>query len=253
MRRLVRLTTAAAIALAAVGSVAATDGDCHLVRGGETTETSDDVEVCRQTQWLHRAETPAGNASTHDSQSLPTFDTTAPDASVTTGAGGGWLGMSAYQNTGEFDPAYTPTFVGSFDGDIDNVLVELYHFPLFMMAMDPTDNPAGSPFEVDAWLYVDGELVGSHSALVVPREDAGNAVQKSTFVFPDVYDAIENAGLAGKDGAYDVELRVVGKGLAGDVAIWVYDTTEVPSNLVFNATPAELDGVAGMPFVWPGA
>lgn len=234
---------ALALVLAALvpGAVAADDA-CRLLEGGATTDPSDDVEVCRTPVWIHQADTKVGNLA-GQGHGVPGWDGNAPTASVTTGAGGGYAGTSAWQVTDAWDPTYTPAFEGSHDGAIDNLLIDLYLFPPQAMAENAAGQ-GGTSFRVDANLYVDGDLVAQHGDLTMDLEDAGDAVKKVQFAFVDLYDA------AIGDGAHDLRLEVVGTGLASNGAVWVYDTTEVPSGIVFNATDDELDGVAGNPD-WP--
>ncbi|MBW3665195.1 MAG: hypothetical protein KY469_19045 [Actinobacteria bacterium] len=254
MRHLVRLSILVVLAtLAALGTVAAHGGEhCRLIRGAETPDdASDDVEVCRQQQWFHQAESKAGNAVVLDGQ-LPTFDTTEPATSVTGGAGGGYLGSSLYQLFQEHPQAVHPAFTGSFDGPVDNALIEFFLFPPHHMALQAAGEPDGDNFRVDVWLYADGVEVASHVDLTVPLEAGGDAVKKVRFAIPDLYDALEFNGLDGKGEPYDLELRIVGTGIATNGALWVYDTTEVASSIVFNATPEELEGLPGMPWIPPG-
>ena len=235
---------ALALLLATVvpGAVGADQEPCILVEGAETTDTADDVEACRTPVWFHEADTKVGNLA-GQGYGIPGWDGNAPTASVTTGAGGGYFGTSAWQLTDAWDPTYTPAFEGSLDGAVDNLLIDLYLFPPQAMAENAAGQ-GGTSFRVDANLYVDGDLVAQHGDLTMDLEDAGDAVKKVQFAFVDLYDP------AIGDGPHDLRLEVVGTGLASNGAVWVYDTTEVPSGIVFNATDAELDGVAGNPD-WP--
>lgn len=218
--------------------------ECRLIRGADTTDTADDVEACRQQVWFHQADTKAGNLAGTGLSQLPTFDTTAPSTSVAMGAGGGYAGSSLHQVSGDFDPTYTPAFEGTVDGALDNVLVDLYLFPLVSMAEGATGQ-GGTTFRVDANLYLGDVLIGSHGDLTVPLESGGDAVKRVRFTFANLYATAERRGLTGDDGPLPLRLEVVGTGIASNGAVWVYDTTEVPAGMIFNPTAEDLDDLPG--------
>ncbi len=244
MRRALHLTTAAMIAATSLLAVAADDTDCRQVRGAETTDTADDLTVCREDVWFHRDGT-AGNLAETDLAGVPFFDTNAPEDSVAAGAGGGHAGLSLHNGTwsavgnGERRPTYTPTFVGEFTGAIDSMLFDLYLFPPASMAGEASGDPSTAPWRIDLVLSVAGEPLLTLADVAFPLEDGGNAVKRARFAVIDIIDAFEDAGLSTTD-ANDVELEIVGYGLATNAAIWVYDTTEVPSGMVFNIDPVDI-------------
>lgn len=241
----VALSTLLALALAvSVASAQEVDEECRLVRGADTTEdATDDVEVCRGQVWFHQATTKIANLAGQGQDSLPSWDTNPPQTSVTGGAGAGYLGSSLYQSTGEPDPTYHPVFEGTYTGPIDTLLVDFYLFPPNRMV----ENATGQTdfFRVDANLIVDGNLFATYGQLHVPLEDGGNAVKRIRFAWQDLYRAFEQQRIAGA-GEHTVRLEIVGTGIGTDGAIWVFDTTEVPSGIIFNATQDEVDAVAGL-------
>lgn len=217
--------------------------ECRLIRGADTTDdASDDVEVCRQEVWFHQADTKAANLAGQGLDSLPSWDTHPPTTSVAGGAGAGYLGSSLYQVSGENDPTYHPAFEGTYEGPIDTALIDLYLFPPNRMVEQATDQ--ADIIRVDAILSVDGKMIGNYGELHVPLEDGGNAVQRIRFAWQDLYRQLEVHNIDGA-GEHTVRLEVVGTGIGTDAALWVFDTSEVPSGIIFNATAEEVDAVAG--------
>lgn len=213
--------------------------ECRLIRGAETTDTTDDVSVCRQDVWFHATAARLGNAAAVTD--YPTWDTTPPDTSVTGGAGGGTLATSTFhQTTQPHDPNGAFVADGTYTGAIDTLAFELYLFPPAGMAQGETT------FRVDAQLTIDGEAIGNIGDLTVPMETAGDAVQRIRFAWTDLADAIELWGLQ-LDGEHDIRVSVHGTGLATNGAFFVYDTTEVPAGMVFNIDPADLGDIPTVP------
>ncbi len=241
MRRALHLSTAALIAATSLFSVAAGDGDCRLARGAETADSADDLTVCREDVWFHQAETKAGNLAGTEHGSLPTFDTNAPESSVAMGAGGGYVGTSAHQGSvaGAWDPAYSPTFVGEYTGAIDTLLVDMYLFPPASMVDKMAGDGSTAPWRVDMNLTVGGQTVLTLGDVAFELEDGGNAVQRARFAITNILNTFLDSGVSLTD-ANDVKLEIVGTGLATNGAIWVFDTTEVPSGMSFNIDPADI-------------
>lgn len=232
-----------ALAGAALGfGPVAVDSDaeesCQVIRGAETTDdATDDVAACRQDVWFHGAGLPADNLD-NAQDTFAVWDETPPAASVTEGAGNGVLAVSAlHQTTTPFDERGAFVAAGSFDGAIEDLIVELYLFTPGTNVDDPENPVVRGDFSVDAQLKIDGFEVQSLADRVVTLEPAGDAVQRITFAFRGVSDTIELIGEL--DATHDVEVRVHGTAIVSDAAIMVYDTTEVPAGMVFNP-PAEL-------------
>lgn len=241
--RIPAATTALVLALGALAftpvAVDPEAGDsCYLLRGAETTDdASDDVEACRQDVWFHDTGLKIDNLDNADGNHT-TWDTTPPSESVTAGAGGGTLTNSAlHQQVEAFDDRGSFVAAGTFDGALDDVIVELYLFTPGTNVDDATNPVVRGDFSVDAELTVDGFPVQTIDGRVVSLEDAGDAVQRITFAFRDVSSTIELIGEL--DGEHEVEVRVHGLAIISDAAVVVYDTTEVPGGLVFNP-PADL-------------
>lgn len=230
------LTIAAVLALAAPALGA--PGDCRLIRGATTPDDlGDDVSVCRQDVWIHQADIKAGNAAAIGQDTSPSWDTTRPTASVQSGAGGGYLNPAAVsQNVlSRSDPRATPTFRGTFTGNLDNIAATLY---LFNPGRQTSPNQG-------AWirLSIDGFVVYQSSAVDrTPLATAGNALQKTEFALTDIYDRMRALRIeTGSETTHAVELQISGWFSANDNSVYVYDTTEAPAGLVFNLEPTSLN------------
>jgi hypothetical protein len=236
MPRIARILVASALLLPLGLPATAQEASCRLIRGADTPEDpADDVQVCRQDVWFHQAENKFGNAAAFDQGSFPSFDTTKPSASVTTGAGGGYLGSSATHQNGEpFDPRLTATFDGTFTGDIDTLAATIY---MFNPPEDAQDLPT---FAINTRLVVDGEEIVATGGAEVKRTPDGQAARRIDFAFTNIYSTLEALGLSGADREHQVRFQVQGTGLATEAALFVYDTSEVPSGLIFNIEPENL-------------
>lgn len=239
MSRARMLLALTALVVVFAGSAHADPGDCRLIRGADTTDdATDDVSVCRQDVWFHQAGTKAGNAAALDMDTFPSWNTTKPTASVQSGAGGGYAAASAFsQNVSRSDPRGAATFRGSFTGNLDNIAATLYLFsPVRQASVDQA---------VWMQLTIDDEVVYQSSAADrTPLTSGGNAVLKTHFAFVNIYDAMQSLGLdTSPEKAHSIELKITGWFSVNDNAVYVYDTTEVPSGLVFNLETAPLNSI----------
>jgi hypothetical protein len=240
-RRLSSSVLLAVIALASVLPAAGADHGgvepvpvCYQTQTDEAGNPSG-PEFCTQQVWFHRAETPVGNLAGFGAGSNPTFDTTAPAASVAGGAGGGYAANGTpRQLNGESNTQVAPRFEGTFTGNLDNLAVTLFLFaPAKQM---------GSTFSTSGDLVVDGVEVGRFDQVEVPLTAGGQAARKIDFVLTGVSQAMADLGVAtGPDVEHKVELFVSPYPLATTTAAFVYDTTEVPSGMTFNV-PGDLAG-----------
>ncbi|MGH2691038.1 MAG: hypothetical protein ACRDHM_00855 [Actinomycetota bacterium] len=236
MARFVRILLPVALLVALGVPASAQEASCRLIRGAQTPDDpTDDVQVCRQDVWFHQAETKLGNAAALGQGSFPSFNTTRPTTSVTGGAGGGYLGSSVTHQQGEpFDPRLTATFDGTFTGDIDTLAVTVFMFN------PPEDAQSLPTYAVNTRLVVDGEAVVETGGAEVKRSAGGQAAKRIDFAFVNVYQTLKDLGLNGADRQHQVRFQVQGTGLATEAALFVYDTSEVPSGLVFNIEPENL-------------
>ena len=230
MRPTAKLTLALTVLTAAIApSALAANGDCRAIRGAETPDPSDDVTVCRQDNWFHQATTKLGNGVAAN-QSFPSWNSTKPTASATQGAGGGYVTNSiTHQPAVAEDLRATATFVGSYTGVMDNLAVELYGFTTPVVTGE-----LNIKLVVDSWTLFDG-------ASEVTVEPGNNQLTRFRFVFTNVYDALRGFQDPGGPGTvHALRLSVNGRYVVNDPIVFVYDTSEVPSGLVFNHEPSEL-------------
>ena len=213
----------AAVAAFAVPATAAA-GDCRLIRGADTADTADDVQVCQQDTWVHRATHPVGNVG--EVSGFPSWDTTKPTASYQAGAGGGALGSSVTDIPLSGDAHHGAHWEGSFTGPIDNMAVSVY----FIMPSGTLGSHGLTPY-----LEIDGEAIwpggGQVDTLVTPVSDG---VAVAQFAFVDMYAAMAAVGLdTAPDAEHDITLTM-SPFYFGDDGAYVWDAAEVPSGIVFN-------------------
>ncbi len=224
IRRLAALTLAGS--LLALGTVAADgDAECFAHVDGQSGEETG-TELCTTPVWFHTTRSPAGNLDTVTG-SPATFDTTEP-----TGSGAGFLTTSAlHQQSEPYDRTESATFVGTFEGPIDNVLTTLYLVPPAGVAQGETT------YRVDALLRVNGTDVAMLGDTTVPLEASGN-LWKISFGWKNLLKRVERTGdLAGP---HEVELVFHGTGIATSAAAVFFDHPDAPSGMVFNVA-GELD------------
>lgn len=238
------LTALLALSLLAWEVPSQTDEDvataeaCWLAEGAATSEDeTDDREVCRLETWFHRAESPFGNVDGVALESFPTWDTTPPEQSVAEGAGGGYLSNSVLDLAMPGDPNNAATFEGTFAGSLENMAVTLYAFV-------PGRSADGADHSTHIILYVDDmqlPLVDLGDQ-PVNTTAGGHAVLKLDFAFTGIHDLLEGYGMDPGDAEteHQIRLQVASWYHARDESIYVYDTTEVPSGIVFNERPSEL-------------
>lgn len=227
-RRLLPLLLALA-ALFPTAAAMAAPGDCRLIRGAGTPETSDDVQVCRQDVWFHDTGRKVGNLAGMGQGTLPSWDTTKPTASMSSGAGAVYVANSATEIVmEEFGPESGPRFTGTFTGTLDNLAVDLYARDL----RGATNAAANG--SVRTRLLIDGELIYTEDTA---RDVKGSAVgnfRKLSWVYTDVYEAMRQAGLDTSPTAkHDIQLSVLVFFFVTETAFF-YDAAEAPSGLVFN-------------------
>jgi hypothetical protein len=192
---------------------------------------------CTEDVWFHRAETLAGNIAAAGAGSFPSWSTEAPTQSVQDGAGAGFLTVGPPRQLAsdpESDPYTGATFEGTYTGNLDNLVVELFMFAPATAASD-TGNFVGS-----IELEIDDTLVLWPTQVDVPLESGGDAVMKTKFAITDLHEAMGIEGLeTGDDVEHTIRFFFSGFGLASGTAVVVFDTTEVPSGMTFNAPDVE--------------
>ncbi|MGH2693146.1 MAG: hypothetical protein ACRDHM_11725 [Actinomycetota bacterium] len=231
--KLARLIPSLLVPVLLFGATAlAAPGDCRLIRGAATPDPADDVEVCRQDVWFHQAETKLGNVGATGETSFPSWNTTKPATSVSGGAGGGYLGHWAGDfAVEEYLAETTATFEGTFTGNLDNAAVTLYLFAPAYNASGATEYAMRTQLVVDGVQLYTSDFVNGDAVNI---SSGGTGVLKVDFVFVGLF------GLLGPaPGDHQIRLSVTPY-FPGDEAMYVYDTSEVPSGIAFNLEPSGL-------------
>lgn len=214
------------------------------VEGEETTtdpmldhpcydEAADALVYPEQQVWFHEGDSKLGN------QAAAPWDTTEPTASVTGGAGAGALSSNAALLAQD---APSATFAGTFTGCIDTLLFDLYSF-------DPTNrtgtSASGQPANHNLGLTVtvDGVDVFSagplEAATTLANEGFGPNLNRFALDLGDTLALYADFGALQLDGEHTVEVRVTSWYANTGHSVYVWDTTEVPSGLVFNGEITE--------------
>lgn len=180
-------------------------------------------------------------------QEAPSWDTTAPAASVQDGAGCGFADPGARTGTNQ-ENVYDAVFKGSFTGNLDSLTLRLYD-------MGVGAARTGADQTLGIRLSIDGKsMFGTHTPeaspadLVlgepVPVPSTATVTAKPSSVNSGVTNYVEltvtGLGFMTEDGAgryvHDLVVTVNSASEAG--SMWVLDTTEVPSGITFNGAPA---------------
>ena len=225
MRHLAKALIASILASIALSSVAlAANGDCRLIRGASTTtDTTDDVSVCRQDTWFHQAAAKVGNAAGFGADAFPSWNNTKPTAAMSSGAGGAYVTNSAFhQGVGAQDPRGSAVFQGTYTGVLDNLAVDLY------AAVAPIFSN-----ELNIELRIDGEAIYASSAEVTAQ--SGENTVRLKFAFTNLYNALEAVELQGDaTTVHNVRLAVNGVYAINDPAVFLYDASDAASGISFN-------------------
>lgn len=232
MRNLIirAMVLVAVLALAAPSAVQAQSA-CHDEEGN--------LVLSEQQSWITDAGgVKAGNLAAHDATEFPSWDDSEPTDSVTGGAGGGYFstsaGITASEEAGAptdpWDPEYTATLKGTFDGCLDTMAVTLHMFA-------QADTALGHHL-LAARLY-DGETLLVQSAptevaTTVNPNGSGDITYVVPFALRNLVAAFEAQGLD-PSAAHELTLQV--QPVYSDVGhvTYLWDTTEVPSGIAFNA------------------
>jgi hypothetical protein len=213
----------------------AAPGDCRLIRGIETPDVAtDDVSACRQDVWFHDSGTKVGNLTATGQTAMPTWNTTKPAASATSGAGGGYFLNSVTEiAAGEFGEESGPTFTGTFTGDIDNLALDLY-------VLDPQRTALGETGSIRSRLEIDGQAVYTDAEALAANATAAGNLRHLRLAYTDLYDAMQGSGVTvGPAQQHTVKLSTLVFYFGDEEAIF-YDAAEAPSGLIFNLEDAGL-------------
>jgi hypothetical protein len=229
MKAPVRVSLAVCLAALAAGPAAATHGGIHPTFRKEAV-------------YFHCAgPTKVSNVNNAAADNAPApWDTNPPAQSVTEGAGCGAIDLGVVRDTGYVDAF----FKGTFTGNIRDITVSLHHLLLGRARQAP-----GYTVKVQ-WLEIDGvPLIENLPIPVTPVLSSTGASELVEFSITDIGSATEikdadgnvidvkTTGLATEDGdgttVHEVMLMIDTDPNETN-SIWVWDTTEVPSGIVFN-------------------
>lgn len=193
----------------------------------------------QQQVYIHQATTKAGNLAALDLDSFPSWDENAPKQSVTQGAGGGYFAPFGHFTLGEDETLMGLTVEGPQTGCLDTMLIELYAFlPTNRTGTSGSLNE--SPFNGLFNLDVNGERVvfgTEHETKTVPNE-MGSVTYRIRLAITGLHQALGFTAVQ-PDGEHVIRLNVNPRFANTNNALFVYDTTEVPSGILFNGTPDE--------------
>lgn len=193
------------------------DEDCRLVDIADTPDDpADDVTLCEQQLFVRAGDAPLSNAAS------AVFSTEAPSAVPVGGAG---LGASVTDIVVQGDPAHGLEVNGTFTGAVDTIDVEVY----LLMPNGALGGHGTTPtVELDGF-----DVAGQQIDTTVTPGPNDTAV--ATFRIQGV---LQLWGLLGYDHDPSMEhtLRLnLSPFYFGDDGAYLYDGTDVPSNVVLNA------------------
>jgi hypothetical protein len=231
MSRSLRVVLALAIAAAIAPQAIAAE-----VSGCVDPET-DELALDQQQVYVREADTKAGNLGALGVTGFPTWSEEEPAASVTEGAGAGYLVNSQYFVTDDNAEHFGLTLEGAFDGCLDTMLVELYAF-LPTNRTGTSGNLEESAFTGIIQLEVDDELVAWPNELEMAMVDNphGDATYQLRFALTDIHRAMLDAGVD-PAGEHTLKLNVNARYINTEHAVFVFDTIEVPAGILFNGEP----------------
>lgn len=224
VRRLTAALLTSLLAASAVAFAPAVDEDgatvaegCRLADiAGTPEDPADDVTICEQQLFVRAGDAPLSNAAS------AVFSTEAPSAAPVGGAG---LGTSVTDIAAQGEPQHGLEVNGTFTGPVDTIDVEVY----LLMPNGALGSHGTTPtVELDGF-----DVAGSQIDATVTPGPNNTAV--ATFRITGV---LELWGLLGYDYDPSVEhtLRLnLSPFYFGDDGAYLYDGTDVPSNVVLNA------------------
>ena len=162
----------------------------------------------------------------------PGWDTTAPDQSVTDGAGCGFydnLGAGPFGTPG---PPFDAIWQGTFAGNLDKITVELHRLL--------PDGRGGTLLNtnIPVVLTVDGTILYDGDVPMTFTASATGASERMRFSFTGLGLLTEDG-----DGTRQRTIRLEVSGYNETQAAWVFDTTEVPAGMTFNPETPEPNNV----------
>ena len=227
----------AALGLAAGLTVAAAPDGCYVALDHDATTEADDVIACEEQHWFHRSTSHAGNLGYVDpsgTHGLATFDTNPPAGSVSGGNGGGYL---ATQALGQDPDLLEAQFSGTFTGVLDRMDIDLHQ-------LVATEDELQGEVTIQVIVEVAGAEIVNFDEVVVPtvvEEASAAGSTRADFAITDLAARFEQFGGAlpnAPDTTHEVTLKIR-ENWSDNVAVWAFDTTEVPGGITFNAVELE--------------
>jgi hypothetical protein len=239
IRTLLGAGLAALTLMVAAAPAMAASGDCRLIRGETTTDTtSDDVSACRQDVFFHAAGQRLGNLNGTGQDTIPSWNTTAPTAALSPTSGAAYAGVAEYDIfVGENDPLARPQFAGTFTGAVDTV-----GFKIYMRV--PFEEPG--PYGAELRLDIDGQPVydnySASASTDVAMSASGNLfVVKG--VFTNIYDyMVQNEMDTSATKQHTVSFGIVAWHFPASEEVVFYDASDAASGLLFNLEPTSMAG-----------
>jgi hypothetical protein len=233
-----RTTLAAVLTLVVAAPAFAQEASCRLIRGAATpSDPTDDVSVCRQDVWVHKAGTRLGNLAGLGQDTIPSWDTTKPTGALATG-GAAWATIAAYDILIGQDPTGRAIFSGTYTGTLDTLAFSAYvRSPYY---------EAGGAWPMTVKLSIDGEMVHDNfdpAPISAPLKTDGN-LRRVDVAFVNVYEAMKGLGLdlsAQKEHRVQLELCSWYFGDSNPTIVF-YDAAEAPTGLIFNLEPERMGG-----------
>jgi hypothetical protein len=225
-------------AISAIGPASAFEDGCRAMRPGE----DDSPIVCREKDWFHAADIPAGNVGALKADATPSWSTTPPGGSQLDGEGGAAIAETYFVSCFDGDRCLNDiAFEGTFTGNIDSIAISLHSEEPLWARCVVLDNCEDRD-EFRTVLTVDEHVLydsGTFSDSV--QIDSTTTSQRRDFALVGLYDAIAAHGLAGSDVTHSLRLRIMPHNSHPSV-VYLYDSTDYPSGLVFNPSAEELAG-----------
>ena len=233
---------AAGLVLVLAGPASATHGGIHPTFRNETV-------------YFHcTGPTKVSNVNNAAADDHPTgWNTTAPTQSVQQGAGCGAIDLGAVRNTGQVDAV----FAGTFTGNLRDLTLRVHNLVLGRARTTPTFTVKVSELHIDGSLVVDNQT--ANVTPVLSSTGASELVEVSVTGIgsaTEVKDAngnvidVQTTGLATEDGdgttAHEI-LIYLDTDPNQSQSAWVWDTTEVPSGIVFNPPTLAAAQIAATP------
>lgn len=224
--RRARLMAALTVLPLSLTLVAAEGDNCRSVDPDQVADSGDEYDICTVQTYFHASDpNKVSNLADQDGSplALPSWDTNPPAGSVTGGNGAGYAASSPAGNAGQG----RAVFVGTFEGELDVLdfdLHLLYH-GLFQ------------PDDIDVNIVIDDAVYAIASQFEVKDGPAPTASTPATFMqefaVTGIRAALERRGLP-TDGTHTIRVEVAPYFTDSGNWAYVYDTTEVPSGILFN-------------------